>query len=637
MKTINENIKKVKGVVKGTNSRHGFLGLSNEPDIFVKPQLMDKVFVGDIVEATVTNEGKNNHVISIDKLLETKTKTLIGSFTEDSTGAYVLPDEVGYNRRVRIPKSFKNRARNNQYVKIEIIEHPFTSKKPKAKVIDIIGDKNSWHIQSDYYLSKYNIQNETPENVKNECRALVKKYNNKNVFSYKKRKDLTRLDFVTIDGENTIDIDDAIYVQKLEDKWKLLVAISDVSEFIKEGSVLDDNAYSRVSSVYLVGRTIPMLPNEFSSEFCSLKPLANRLVLVADMTINLDGTIDKYSFYEAIIRSKAKLSYNEVEDFVVNGKLNEDYALLAEPLNHLNELHGLLRESRKENNVMPPKRIDFRNSLDHSRKIECIEKMDSKVSHKMVEESMLLANKCAGDFISGFNIDAVFKYQNGVAENKKSMLLDYLNNHIELEGDDFDSYEGFKSIMSKIEEHYDSEKFKSVVNLFLVKSDFSKRTEPFYSMGFDSYTYFTSPIRRYSDIHTHRVIKARIKKKKYHSKRPDYIEHFRSKTNDIQLCCKNAEKWMQSEFIRDSGERIYSASIVDITPVGVSVILDNMGVEGLIPFSRINRERNSIDVHRMKLECERESYSILDKVNVSFVGIEVDEHLILFELESKSK
>lgn len=631
-KDYTKKTKNFTGVVRGTRSRYGFLNVSNHEDIFIKPQEMDKVFSGDTVEVVVKNYGEKNQFVIIEKVIKTEKKVFMGLFSEDDTGAYVLPDDYGFNRKIRIPKAFKMKARNNQYVKIEIIEHPFKSKKPKAKVVDVVGDKNSWHIQADYNLSKYGIDSYVSDSMNCLCSDMVNDIDIQSKNFSKKRKDLTKIDFFTIDGENTVDIDDAIYVQKLEDKWKMLVAISDVSEFVKENCDIDKDAYNRMSTVYLVGKTIPMLSSELT-DLLSLKPLNKRLVVVADITINLDGTIDKYNFYEAVIESKAKLSYNEVDDFVNSGELDICYSKVKEPLKNLKELHFLLRESRAKNNVLPPNRVDFRNFLDFNRKIENVERLDTKKSHRMVEEAMLCANRCAADFVSNEYGDAIYKTQDGLVENKITPVFYFLQDYIELEKEMLTNFEGFKKVMSLIEAHEESYFLKSVVNLYLKESDFSKTPREHTSMGFDNYTYFTSPIRRYTDIIIHRIIKSKIRKKKYKIQKENYLEHFRNKAQRIQKCVRDTEKWMQADYLRslDKNE-VFEAKIVGVSSSSLMIQLVDFGIEGVLLLNKLQKNGEKAYVSKLNVKIGDDNFKILDKINVSIDRIIDEDHSVMFKL-----
>lgn len=623
----------LQGVVRGTKSRFGFLSVDGYEDIFIKPQEMDKVFSGDEVVVYITDFGFETQNLEIIKVIKTEFTDAIGIYSEDETGAYVLPDQYGFNRKIRIPKAFRKKARNNQLVKIEIIEHPFITKKPKAKVVEVIGYKNNLGFESDYCLSKYGINTKFSNDIRNEVFEITNNYSLNNYLNKNKRKNLTKLDFFTIDGENTIDIDDAIYVQKLKNKWKLLVAISDVSEFVTDNSLIDIEAYNRLSTVYLLGRTIPMLPSEIAHDYCSLKPNEKKLVIVADLTISMDGKVTKSDFYEAIIESKAKLTYNEVEDYITDSVDKLDFgASINEQLTNFHDLYLLLNKNRKENNAIPALREDYRYLLDNDKQINYIEKIEVKESYRMIEEAMLLTNCCAAKFISkgSKNQIAIYKKQTGFSFDKENVITKYLN---ELGFSDIDIFSNlfeYKKMMAKIEERENSEEIKKFLNLHLEKSLFSDKPDSHYVMGFNEYTYFTSPIRRYCDIFIHRIVKAKINKKKYNISKPNFIQHFEDTYDNIQSCSLELESWLKSNYIKNNKDVVYSASIIGIHSDGIDVKIDENGIIGFVPFSFI--QVNDLDLVFSSFRLNDKKYSLMDKLNIVY-GKTQDDFTILFNIQ----
>lgn len=617
--------KKIKGVVRGTRQRYGFLNVPGHSDIFIKPQEMDKVFSGDVINAIVDNYGTDKQNLKVETIIESGFNQCMGIYKEDETGAYVLPDDYGFNRMIRIPKAYRKRAINGDYVKIEIIEHPFKSRKPKAKVLDVVGNPENVGVHSEYALSKYGLSTRLTQAIHEECDSITSSFNKTN--NKLKRKNLTRLNFITIDGDNTIDIDDAVYAQKLDDKWKLLVAISDVSEYISENSLIDNEAYDRTSTVYLLGRTIPMLPAELAHEYLSLKEGAKRSVLVADMTLNLDGTLDKYDFYEAFIESKSRFTYNEVDKFIETGYLDEKQIHLKKEIQNLKELQSILTNKRKNNNVIPAKRFDYKYLLDENKNIENIEQFDQQTSYKIIEEAMLLANNCAADFISDSE-NGIFKTQSGIFEGKKKMLSQYLRQFVFFENSMFENFEDFKHLYKLIEKCENSEEIKQTLSLSLQKSKYSNVKGQHFVMGFDQYTYFTSPIRRYSDILVHRIIKSKINKKKYEISKVDYLKHFSKKEKDISNCSNLVETWLKSIYIEKHKDVEFKATITNVSLFGLNVRLNINGIEGFIPIGDLGDRRSVYKKNDLEIVIKDLNFKIMDQLNVKLKDIQEGSSLI---------
>lgn len=621
--------KRFKGVVRGTRQRFGFLNVAGHEDIFIKPQEMDKVFAGDTVSILVENYGEKNQNVIIEEILNTKFNQCMGVYVENETGAYIFPDDYGFNRGIRIPKAHRKRAKDGDYVKAEIIEHPFESKKPKARVLDVVGSTDNVGVEVDYFLSKNNISTRLTPEIKCECDELMNSYDINAIAQ--KRKNLSKLNFFTIDGENTIDIDDAIYVQKLKNKWKVLVAISDVSEFITEHSAIDEEAYNRISTVYLIGKTIPMLPAEFAHEYLSLKPNEKKAVLVADMTLDLNGQMIKSEFYEAIIESKAKLTYSEVEQYIETGSLNEENRHVKNEVGLLYELHKTLRKRRESNYLIPAKRFDYKYLLNENRHIENIELISQQYSYKMVEEVMLLANRCAARFIRNDN-NAIFKIQDGVLDGKKKYLAEYLRQHVFFENSMFENIEDFKHLYSLIGDNEKSEDIKQFLNLNFKKSEYSKVASKHFVMGFNEYTYFTSPIRRYVDIITHRIIKAKINKRKYKSNRTKSVEHFTEKEKNIQSCYSGVEHWLKSIYIKKHEDVIFDAVITNVSVFGINVKIGINGIEGFIPASNImDYKTRVIKRNEFEIDIAGNIFKLNDNLKVQLKEIQ-EGHSIIFNL-----
>lgn len=617
--------KKIKGVVRGTRQRYGFLNVPGHSDIFIKPQEMDKVFSGDVINAIVDNYGTDKQNLKVETIIESGFNQCMGVYKEDETGAYVLPDDYGFNRMIRIPKAYRKRAINGDYVKIEIIEHPFKSRKPKAKVLDVVGNPENVGVHSEYALSKYGLSTRLTQAIHEECDSITSSFDKTN--NKLKRKNLTRLNFITIDGDNTIDIDDAVYAQKLDNKWKLLVAISDVSEYISENTLIDNEAYDRTSTVYLLGRTIPMLPAELAHEYLSLKEGEKRSVLVADMTLNLDGTLDKYDFYEAFIESKSRFTYNEVDKFIETGYLNDKQIHLKKEIENLKELQGILTNKRKENNVIPAKRFDYKYLLDENKNIENIEQFDQQTSYKIIEEAMLLANNCAANFISDSD-HGIFKIQNGIFEGKKKMLSQYLRQYVFFENSMFENFEDFKHLYKLIEECENSEEIKQTLSLSLQKSKYSNVKGQHFVMGFDQYTYFTSPIRRYSDILVHRMIKSKINKKKYEISKINYLKHFAKKEKDISNCSNLVETWLKSIYIEKHKDVEFKGTITNVSLFGLNIRLDINGIEGFIPIGDLGDRRSVYKKNDLEVVIKDLNFKIMDQLNVKLKDIQEGSSLI---------
>jgi len=300
---------------------------------------------------------------------------------------------------------------------------------------------------------------------------------------------------------------------------------------------------------------------------------------------------------------------------------------------NLKELQELLRNSRARDNVLPAGRDDYRNILDSNRKVESVESIKTNKSHKMVEEAMLCANKCASDFVSSNYGDAIYKTQGGILDNKVTSVYLFLRDYISLDKSMLSSFDGFKNVMTQVEKHESCDYLKSIINLYLKDSEFSDKSGNHISMGFDSYTYFTSPIRRYSDIIIHRIIKSKIRKKKYKIQKDDYINHFKNKSKAIYKCSMETEKWMQASYLnRFLPSDVLKGRIVGVTSSTLSVKLVDSGIVGVLILSKILSKGDKALLSKLSVSVGDKDYHVLDDIEVSIDKVISEDNSVVFNL-----
>lgn len=631
-KRIQDNQKTFEGTIKTTKEKYGFLIVDNHPDVFIPPIEMDKVFAGDKVSMLVKNFNlpRNEQQFSIEKIIESNVKIVIGKLKEENNGIYVYSEYPIKNKKIRIPKTQTKKAINNDYVLIEILEHPFLNKKPKGKVIEIIGKEDNPGFEFDYCIYKHSI----PHNFSQDIKKEVKKFNENYIIEKSKNyKDLTNINFISIDGENTNDIDDLLYAEKSNNGWKLFVAISDVSSFIKEGDIFDIEAQNRSSSVYFLGKNIPMIPPELSSDLCSLKENTNRLAIVMELYISHNGEVISYNFNEALVKSKAKMNYNEIELYLSGEEkaIKEKYP--EEIINNIDTLyllHKALKDNRSNNITLQVVRDDFKITLDQNKKIREITPFEYKTSNRIVEECMLITNIMASKFIKNNYKEALYRSTTIIDNSRFTLLKDFLSSYnININKSDIEKVENLKKVFDKIDENKEFEYIKNIVSMYLMKSEYTSKSYPHLSIGTNEYLFFTSPIRRYADLLIHRMIKAILHNESYKIKSKNIINELNEKYKNITSATKESENWLKCQYAENLKENIFEATIVGTSINAIKIKIINNGINGFISLKKL--DKITLVNKEMKIVTSKKEYKIGDILTVKVKKIIYENRSIEFE------
>jgi len=405
-----EKMDLIKGRVIGHPDGYGFV-VPDEggKDLFLSAREMRTVLNGDRVlvrQVNVDRQGKREG--SLVEVLERTNHQLVGRYYEESGIAYVVPDNKRLSQDMLISPGDKNNAKHGQYVVTQIIHQPEKHRQPIGKVLSIIGDGLDASMAVDIAIRSYELPFEWSEDVKQEIEGLTEEIESENISN---RVDSLDIPFVTIDGEDARDFDDAVFCEKQGSGWRLLVAIADVSHYVKQQSVLDDEARLRGTSVYFPERVIPMLPEILSNGLCSLKPDVNRYSLVCELNIDAKGKVKRSFFYKAIIRSAARLTYTEMSAIVVD-KDNDARKRREQLVSHLDDLYKLyqlLHAERKKQGLIDFSSLESRFEFNDEGHIESIHQIQRNNAHRLIEEMMLVANVAAGDFLQEHEILGLYR------------------------------------------------------------------------------------------------------------------------------------------------------------------------------------------------------------------------------------
>ncbi|TPE54486.1 ribonuclease R [Maribrevibacterium harenarium] len=653
----------IEGVVQGTKEGHGFLLRADADDIFLSQRQMMSVMDGDRITVRLsgrTVKGRLDGVVV--EVLERKHTQLVGRYYEESATCFVTPENPRISQDIIIDQPSGLAPKHGQYVLVEIISFADRHQPTKGVIKKILGDFMAPGVEIDVAIHRYEIPNEWPKAVLQQVKPLGKEVVEEDKVG---RVDLRQTPFVTIDGEDARDFDDAVYCQKTPGGWKLFVAIADVSHYVKKGSALDEEAILRGNSVYFPGRVVPMLPEQLSNGLCSLNPNVDRLAMVAEVSLTTRGKMRGYKFYEAIINSHARLTYTKVAKMIAPEpddqglELRERYQSLVGDIDNLYELYKVLRAAREERGAMDFDTVETRMVFDEFAKIDQIVPIERNDAHKLIEECMLCANVATAELLLKANLPTLFRIHEGPRETKLMALRTYLSVlGLELGGGSKPTPKDYADLADKIRERPDAHSIQTMLLRSMSQAVYQPDNVGHFGLSYEAYTHFTSPIRRYPDLLVHRAIRYLIRGEGA----PKVSQVYRApggttlKANKIygytdadmdelgENCSmterradeatRDVEAWLKCQYVEQHIGMQFDGVITAVTPFGIFVELQGIYVEGLVHISALGQDYFIHDPELQSIVGERtgKRYRLGDKVQVEVAQVNLEQRKIDFNL-----
>ena len=593
-KQIQETLPKKEGYIKATDRGFGFLETDNKESIFIPPVYMKNVMHGDRVIAVLRTE-KEREVAEPQELVEQSITRFIGRVKLIRNRLHVIPDHPQLKEAIKAraakglnPETLKE----GDWVVAELTRHPLAgSNQPFfCEVNEKITDSNDkiapWWVT----LARHQLPNAEP--APQDSWAML----DEGI----ERQDLTDLPFITIDGESTKDMDDALYtVAKDDGSFEITIAIADPTSYIAVGDKMDDEARERGFTIYLPGRNIPMLPRELSDELCSLIENEKRPVLCCRVSIDNTGVIqDDITFFGAWIKSQGRLSYNNVSDFLENGHCDNwtPNAVIEQQIVALQGFAILRSDWRMANAVVFPDRPDYRFELSEDNDVVAIHTDLRRIANRMIEEAMITANICAGRALQEKFATGVFNVHSGFHQEKLDTAMEFITNaEAPFTKEEIVTLEGFSALRRWLNT-LDSTYLDNRLRKFQAYSEVANIPAPHYAMGLDVYATWTSPIRKYGDMINHRLLKALITGNEPTQKPDDNVgDEIANHRRHHRMAERDVSDWLYVRLLKDAvkKETIFKAEIFDINRAGMRVRLLENGAAAFIPGSLIvdNKER----------------------------------------------
>ncbi|MCG8519320.1 MAG: VacB/RNase II family 3'-5' exoribonuclease [Pseudomonadales bacterium] len=621
------------GTVKATNGRFGFVALDEGRDLFLPPEEMQKVLPGDRINVTETQDDKGKTQGAVDELLSGGLTTFVGRYLVKGKGHFVVPETPGINRWIFIPPKERKGAQPDDYIYCRIHKHPIKDGKGQAKVLRIIGQAGDPGLERAFTLASFDLDDAWPQAVEQQAEALDEQAVEAQTGE---REDLTAQPYVTIDSPSTQDMDDALMAEANATGWTVSVAIADPTALIAAGSPAELEARSRATAIYFPGEPRPMFPDAISTRLCSLMPDSRRLALVCDLQVNNDGSVSDYRFRQAVIRSHGKLSYELVAQ-VLEGRESDDTRALADgvatSLDQLHQAATALRRWREEHALLSSDRPEFRLRLDEHKRIRQIEPALQTEAHRLVEECMVAANRCAADFLSQQG-SGLFITHPGLREDRLDNVRTLLGNFAPALADlDPAKAEDFRTLMQRSEGLDAEVPVKAIVARQLARVELSFQPAPHQGMGLSAYTTFTSPLRKYSDFHVHRLIKAALWQQPAPALNTDQLDALQRSQITARQAANSLENWLKREFAPGLGDAEFTGTIVRTIPAGFFVRLDSNGLEGFVSCKGLEG-KYSFDPVTLRLVHNKNgrTFQLEEPVTVALAEVDLTRKQILFRL-----
>ena len=661
----------ITGRVNSHRDGYGFLIPDDgSEDLFLPEREMQRVLHGDKVTARIVGTDRRGRLEGgIVEILERANTHVIGRLLNENGVWIVAPEDKRFSQDILLAGS-PGKAKSGQVVSVELTEQPTKYAQAVGRIVEVLGDVDDPGMEIEIAVRKFGVPHEFTAEAKKAAEKLPTQIR---AADLEDRVDLRDLPFVTIDGEDARDFDDAVYCEPVKvgrsKGYRLLVAIADVSHYVKPNDALDHDALLRSTSVYFPRRVIPMLPEKLSNGLCSLNPDVDRLTLVCDMVITADGDVTAYQFYPGVIHSAARFTYTEVAAILGNTKgpeANKRLTLVPHLL-HLYEVFHALTRARHARGAIDFETTETYIVCNPSGKIEKILPRTRNDAHKLIEECMLAANVCAADLLMEYKHPGTYRIHASPTKEKLTQVRNFLKQvGLNLGGGDAPSASDYAELMKKIKGRPDAALLQTMLLRSMQQAVYSPDNIGHFGLSYDAYAHFTSPIRRYPDLLTHRAIKAILQGKKYEPKGidPSLLNttisnsarkqqildkaagkkksekdltiwdalgvHCSANERRADEASRDVEAWLKCYFIRNKIGEEFTGTISGVTQFGIFVQLDDIYIEGLVHVTELGADYFQYDDARHELRGERtgKRYQLTDRVTVEVSRVDLDARKI---------
>ena len=680
--TPNSEQNLVRGVLQSHKDGYGFVNNPDGEDVFVNERNMNGAWHGDKVAVRIIGTARNGkREGDVVEVTERRFAQVVGHLLRENGVWLVSPDDVRLRTDILVDASELKGATVNQIVVVALTEYGNQYALPMGRVVEVLGNADDAGMEIEIAVRKFDVPHVFSEATERQTAQLPDTVLESDL---KGRVDLRDVPLVTIDGEDARDFDDAVYCEPIKSGrkttgYRLIVAIADVSHYVQDKTPLNEDAILRSTSVYFPRRVIPMLPEKLSNGLCSLNPHVDRLCMVADMVLDLDGHVTAYQFYPAVMHSQARLTYTQVWEYLSEGTgvLANEHKAVAPHIKNLYALFHLQLQSRGLRGAMEFETTETYIVSDENGKIKEILPRTRNDAHRLIEECMLSANVCAAEFIEQSGRTSLYRVHEGPTPEKLEILRkNLMMAGLRMGGGDKPTPQDYAEVMRQVVGRPDAQTLQTLLLRSMQQAVYAPDNLGHFGLAYAAYTHFTSPIRRYPDLLIHRTIKAILLGQRYTPSLEGFtlLEDTRKKTNAVDNAVKHVDKqrtkpdasqltwqrlgehtsmcerradeasrdvtaWLKCEYMKQFIGEVMAGKISAVTQFGAFVTLDAVFVDGLVHISELGQDYFEFDEASFSLKGRASgmSYRLGDAVNVRIAGVDSDTRKIDFVLEGGVK
>ena len=629
----------VTGTVSGHRDGFGFVIRDDgEPDdVYLSAREMRLLFDGDRVAIRITGLDRRGRAEGdLVDVLERGKREIAGQYIRERGIGIVVPDNPRISHRVLIPKGEAGKAMAGDMVVVEILDFPTQVEQATGRIVTVIGAPGEKGIATDIAIHSHGIPFEWPKSVLGETKQFGTEVP-RNAKSG--REDLRGLNLVTIDGADARDFDDAVFCEKSGSGWRLLVAIADVSHYVSVGTELDREATRRGTSVYFPDRVVPMLPEVLSNGLCSLNPQVDRLCLVCEMRVSGDGKVTRSTFYEAVMRSQARLTYSQVSAFLEGEKSDSVPKDLRSSIRELHSLYRAFAEARGRRGAIEIDLPQTKFKLNDDGEIERIEVVPRNDAHRLIEECMIAANVEAAKFLKKHRIPGLYRVHPKPDPDRFGDLRLYLVSlGLKVAHPDNVEPRHFTQLIRQIKDRPDAAAITMAMLRSLTHAEYSPKNVGHFGLSLESYAHFTSPIRRYPDLLVHRAIRHMVRggKSGGYDYSPKEMERLGAITSAhekrAEEATRDVEAWLKCQYMEGHLGDEFDGVITGVTNFGLFVQITDLLTDGLVHVTSLANDYYKYDAGSQRLIGERSgrTFSLGEPMRVRVQRVDMETRKIDF-------